>query len=200
MQSALDQFHTNLSRVRNLGSIVDTLESQTLEPLDLSDILRAELVLSVSALDHYVYEVVRLGMLEAYRGRRNRTPRFLAFAVSLSSVLEALSEHDGEAWLDNQIRTRNGYSSFQTPKNIASAIHLVSDVGLWDRVAHNMGTHSRHVRETLGVIVDRRNKIAHEADMDPYAYDERSPIDRQMVTESVDFIEQVVESIHAVIA
>ena len=141
-----------------------------------------------------------MGMLEAYRGGRNRTPQFLAFAVSLSSVLEALSENDGEAWIDNQIRTRNGYSSFQTPKNIASAIHLVSDVRLWDQVAHNMGTRPRHVRETLGVIVDRRNKIAHEADMDPYAYEERSPIDRQMVTQSVNFMEQVVESIDLVIS
>ena len=77
LQSALEQFHTNLSRVRNLGSIVATLESQTLHPLDLSDILRAELVLSVSALDHYVHEVVRMGMLEAYRGGRNGHHSFL---------------------------------------------------------------------------------------------------------------------------
>ena len=47
MQTAIDQFRTNINRVRNLGSIFEALDSQTTSVLDLSDILRAELVLAV---------------------------------------------------------------------------------------------------------------------------------------------------------
>jgi len=60
MQTVINQFRTNISRVRNLGSIFGALNSQTTSVLDLSDILRAELVLAVSALDHFIHELVRL--------------------------------------------------------------------------------------------------------------------------------------------
>jgi hypothetical protein len=47
------------------------------------------------------------------------------------------------------------------------------------------------------VIVDRRNKIAHQADIDPTLdLGNRWPIDQLLVGNSIDFIEQVVESIH----
>lgn len=66
MQAAISQFRANLERVRNLGAIYKTFRIQTTEVLDLSDILRAQLVMAVSAFDQYIHEIVRLGMLEAY--------------------------------------------------------------------------------------------------------------------------------------
>ena len=74
MQSALDQFQGNIARVRNLGCIYRALEGQTTAAVDLSDLLRAELVLAVSALDQYIHELVRLGMLEINQGARQETP------------------------------------------------------------------------------------------------------------------------------
>lgn len=202
MQAALEQVRTNLVRVRNLGSIVDALDSQTTAVLDLSDILRAELVLAVSALDQFVHEVVRLGMLDAYEGRRLRTNAFLRFQVSLEGALRGIDSNNAgnSYWLDDQIRTRNAYRSFQSPDNIADAVRLVSEVQLWNEVAKRMGTPSDEVRNRLRLIVDRRNQIAHEADVNPSPYEELWPIDRQIVTESVDFIERVVESMYSVIA
>lgn len=200
MQDALEQVRTNLVRVRNLGSIVDTLDSQTTDALDLSDILRAELVLAVSALDQFVHEVVRLGMLDAYQGKRPRTNAFLRFQESLDVALRGIDNDDNSYWLDDQIRSRHSFRSFQSPDSIADAVRLVSEVQLWNEVAKRMGTPSDEVRNRLRLIVDRRNKIAHEADVNPSPYEELWPIDRQMVTESVDFIERLVESMYSVIA
>lgn len=202
MQAALEQVRTNLVRVRNLGSIVDALDSQTTAVLDLSDILRAELVLAVSALDQFVHEVVRLGMLDAYEGRRLRTNAFLRFQVSLEGALRGIDSNNAgnSYWLDDQIRTRNAYRSFQSPDSIADAVRLISEVQLWDEVAKRMGIPPEEARDRLRLIVDRRNKIAHEADVNPSPYEELWPIDRQIVTESVDFIERVVESMYSVIA
>lgn len=202
MQDALEQVRTNLVRVRNLGSIVDALDSQTTAVLDLSDILRAELVLAVSALDQFVHEVVRLGMLDAYEGRRPRTNAFLRFQVSLEGALRGIDRNNAgnSYWLDDQIRTRNSYRSFQNPDSIADAVRLVSEVQLWNEVAKRMGIPPDEVRDRLRLIADRRNQIAHEADVNPSPYEELWPIDRQIVTESVDFIERVVESMYSVIA
>ena len=200
MQAALEQVRTNLVRVRNLGSIVDALGSQTTDALDLSDILRAELVLAVSALDQFVHEVVRQGMLDAYEGKRPRTNAFLMFQVSLEGALRGIDNEDSSHWLDDQIRSRHSFRSFQNPDAIADAVRLVSEVQLWNEIAKHMGTPSDEVRNHLRLIVDRRHKIAHEADVEPLLSQGLWPIDRQMVTESVDFVERLVESMYSVIA
>lgn len=201
MQEAIDQFRANLARVRNFGSIVEELLAQTTSVDDLTDVLRAELVLAVSALDHYIHEVVRIGMLESYRGSRPRTSQFRRFQVSLGSALDAVSVADAlnDNWINEEIRSRHGFRSFQTPDHIAAAIRLISGVILWSEVAVRMRTSPEEIRETLIGIVDRRNKIAHEADMSPLLSQGRTPIDREMVTEAVDFLERVAETIHTVI-
>ena len=50
----------------------------------------------------------------------------------------------------------------------------------------------------LCAIVDRRNKIAHEADLDPGNPGERWPIDRPLVEEAIDFIESTIRAIYEV--
>ena len=89
------------------------MDSQTTGALDLTDILRAALVMSVSALDHFIHEIVRLGMLEAYRAERVRTAAFLRFQVSLESIIEATSGLVPETRLESQIRERHGYQPFR---------------------------------------------------------------------------------------
>ena len=199
MQSALDHARTNIGRVRNLGAIHKALAAQTTDVIDLSDLLRAELVMGVSALDHFVHELVRLGMLEVYRGNRAQTPAFLRFTVSLESVLQGIAAPGDEGWLENEIRARHGWQSFQNADSIAEAVRLISEVRLWEEVGNRLGMSPQDVRRQLNLIVDRRNKIAHEADSDPTFPGSRWPIDEALVDEAVDFIEQVVESIYYVL-
>lgn len=54
-----DQFRANAQRVKDLSGLYTTLGTITTQALDLSDILRAEIVLIVSAFDYYVHDVVR---------------------------------------------------------------------------------------------------------------------------------------------
>lgn len=201
MQSALDQFHISINRVRDLIAVHNSVKAQSTPALDLSDILRAALVLSVSALDFYVHEIVRLGMLEIYQGLRPESTAFSRFQISLASAREALSVNMNlDYWLENEIRQRHSYKSFQQPEKIADAIRLISDKKLWGEVANHMGRTARDVKRQLSIIVDRRNKIAHEADIDPtLGLGNRWGIDEILVSDAVNFIEQIVESIHFVL-
>jgi hypothetical protein len=249
MLSALDQFRISIARVRDLISLHNSVKAQSTPALDLSDILRAALVLTVRALDYYVHEVVTLGMLEIHRGQRaepNPPPNssqsaFSRFQVSLvgawqerlvaldiaswleneiqqsqgrtflqqshtvSALLPVISSSilnqlNNAAWLENEVRECLGYQSFQQPEKIADAIRLISDKKLWDDVATNLGISVSDVKQQLSAIVDRRNKIAHEADIDPtFGIGSRWNIDEMLVNDAVSFIEQVVESIHQVL-
>ena len=199
MQAALNQFKTNIQHVRNLGTIYRALKAQTTGILDLSDILRAELVLAVSALDYFVHEIVRLGVLESYHGQRPQTEAFLRFQITLQSAIQGISSPMSNAWLDDQIRTRHSYQSFQHPERIADAIRLISDAGLWDAVASQLGSNVEGVKQKLTLIVNRRNQIAHEADCDPSYPGRRWPIDNSLVDDSIDFIERLCEALFTVV-
>ena len=196
MQVAIDQLRANIARVRNLGVIYNTLNAQTTAAIDLSDILRSELVMAVSALDLYIHEIVRLGMLEVYRGTRPETSAFLRFQISLEGVRQAVSAPTNDNWLDNEIRERHSWRSFQQANHIAEAIRLISDISLWEQVSNHLRIPAQDVRQQLNLIADRRNKIVHEADMDPTPYDTRWPIDAALVDDAINFIEQIAETIH----
>ncbi len=199
MQAAIEQYRENIKRVRNLGSIYQALSAQTTGVLDLADILRSELVMALSALDHFIHELVRSGMLEAYHGHRGRTDACLRFQVTLGSAIQGFTMPTSGSWLEEQIRLRHGYLSFQQPDRIADAIRLVSDIQLWNEVADRLGTTSQNVRVQLGLIVSRRNQIAHEADMDPSYAGRLWPIDFGMVDEAVTFMEQLAETIYSIV-
>jgi RiboL-PSP-HEPN len=201
MQSALDQFRSNIVYVRNLGGLYRSIAKVTTAVLDLSDLLRAELVMCVSALDHYVHEVTRLGMLETLNGKRPQTPAFLKFSISIDGVLQALGTPNGDAWFDTQIRERHGYQSFQQPDKIADAIRLISSLELWNSLASALGDSAQNLKTRLQLIVERRNKIVHEADMDPTypGSGTRWPITDALANDAVDFVERLCETVHSLL-
>jgi len=204
MQSAIDLFRISIARVRDLIAVHNSLKAQVSSVLDLSDMLRAALVLAVSALDYYIHEVVRIGMLEIHRGLRPEPPAFSGFEISLGSARAGINAGQNiDSWLEDEIRQRLSYKSFQKPDNIVKAVLLISNKKLWKEVSINMGRLAKDaedIKNQLSLIVDRRNKIAHEADIDPsYPIGDRWPIDELLVNEAVDFIEQVVESIHNIL-
>jgi hypothetical protein len=249
MQSALDQFRVSIGRVRDLIALHNSVKAQATGALDVSDLLRAALVLAVSALDYYVHEVVTLGMLEIHRGQRSEPPpslnatrsAFSRFQVSLggarqdrltaidiaswleadiqqvqgyeflqqSQTISALiptisnsiaNKLNNTSWLEGEIRERLAYQSFQQADKIADAIRYISDIKIWDEVAIQATKSAKEIKQQLNSIVDRRNKIAHEADIDPtFNIGSRWNIDEVLVGNAVDFIEMLVESIHQVL-
>lgn len=198
MKAAIDRFRINISYVRNLSAIHKALNAQTTSALDLSDILRLGLVMSVSALDKYIHDLVRIGMLEEYQAIRPATKNFLQFSISMKSAQTGISTPTNIDWLDDEIWNRHSWQSFQRPDKITEAIHLISNVKLWDEIGKKMGKNASDVKTQLNLIIDRRNCIAHEADIDPSYPDSRWPIDESIVDESIDFIENVAESIYVI--
>ena len=201
MQSAIDLFRLSIARVRDLIAVHNSLKAQTSNVLDISDMLRSALVLAVSALDYYIHEVVRIGMLEIHRGERPEPPAFSGFQISLGNARAGINAGQNiDSWLEDEIRQRHSYKSFQQPNAIADAVRLICDKKLWEEVSINMGSPAKDIKQQLSRIVDRRNKIAHEADIDPtLSLGNRWPIDELLVNEAVNFLEQVVESIHNIL-
>lgn len=201
MNKAIQQFRANIVRVRYLGGLYGALGQLMTPAVDTTDLLRAQFVMVVSALDHYIHEIALVGMLEVYDGKRPSTNAFRRFQVSLDAAMTGVAATSGNSWLETEIRARHGYQSFQHPDSIADAVRLFSTCELWPSVASRLGFSVQHVRDRLRLIVDRRHKIAHEADLAPSYTGAvvRWPIAPADSEGAVNFIEDVCEAIHVVV-
>ncbi|MGD1703725.1 hypothetical protein [Dapis sp. BLCC M229] len=132
---------------------------------------------------------------------RPEPPAFSRFQISLGTAKYGLKNPpDFASYLEYEIRQRHSYKSFQQPDTIADAIRLISDKKLWLEVASIMGRTDKDIKQELKIIIDHRNKIAHEADIDPtLSLGNRWAINEIMVGGAVDLIEQVVDSIHSIL-
>jgi hypothetical protein len=191
----LTLFKQNLAYARDLVATAVALSAQVTAAVSTDDLLRSALVQGVSAFDHFVHEEVRARMIRTQQGNHPRARGYDRFRVSLASVNVALSAGGGVSWLEEEIREQHGYLSFQQPDKVADALRLVTDVSLWQDVAVIMGRPPADVKRELKLIIDRRNKIAHEADTDPTPPRTRYPISESLVRKSLDFLDEVVDAI-----
>lgn len=146
MPSPIEQFRENIIRVQDLGGLQSALDSATTSALDLTDLLRVQIVMIVSALDLYIHEITRVGMLEVYNGSRPQTDAFLKFQVSLDSAIQGVSNSSRDEWLETEIRTRHSHLSFQEPNKIADAVRRFSSCELWPSVATMLNLDIREVK------------------------------------------------------
>jgi len=135
----------------------------------------------------------------------DRGSSFLQQVHTIPTLLPIISHAvayrlNSNTWLENEIRRQFSQRTFQQPEKIADAIRLISDKKLWDEIAIKMGRtvgDANQIKQQLSAIVDRRNKIAHEADIDPtYGIGDRWPINEVYVKDTIDFIEHLVGCIH----
>lgn len=199
MQQAISTFHSSLDKVEHLGGLRQALNALTAPVLDTSDILRSQIVLSVSALDYYIHEITVLGMIDIYERRRPPTDAFLKFRIPVSSWASTGTIPSGSSWFASEVRERHGFLSFQQPDKIADAIRLISTVRLWRAVAAHLSADEESVKNRLRLIVERRNKIAHEADIDPSYPGQRWPILENDVNGAISFLRSLGDAIHAVV-
>lgn len=168
-------FQSVWNRCDELRSIHAYLSSQLTAALTPDELLRAEWVSRVSALDLYFHELIAQRMVEVFRGNRTQAIGFQKLVISAEALMRirtATNETTAEAAFDLEIRIQLGRMTFQHPDRIADGVRLISDIEFWNELATLNGAlpstktgAAKALRQQLSAIVDRRNKIVHEGDL-----------------------------------
>jgi RiboL-PSP-HEPN len=203
MNTALRQFELNLQSAAQLGLIYIAFVDKVTEAIRLDELLRAELVLAVSAVDCYVHDVVRTGMRQCFSAVAGEPNAYLNFSVSLGLAKRIAAETSASVRLtlmEEEIRRLHAFRTFQSAENISQALALIGVKSIWDKVGALLSTPSSDVRTHLDIIVDRRNRIAHESDIDPtMGIGIKYAIDHPMVQQATNFLERIVRAIHSTV-
>lgn len=193
MPSSIDRFKASIAEIRDLKATIDQLNNITTSALNVEDFYRGQVVLLISSLDHFIHEFVLEEMISIYDGNRNPTPAFLRFQIPVSSTL---NNKPSSSFFASHIREKHSWLSFQDPNKIADAIRLISDKKIWEEVAPKFGISAGDLKSKLKLVVDRRNKIAHESDLDPSYPGRKWPISSTDVLSIINFIDDLGNEIY----
>lgn len=191
MRRVLDLFNRNIDVARQSGGIYDYLAKSMVGVISFDDLLRAQLVNSVSAFDKLIHDLVRVGMVEIYLGAREATPKYLAEPISIQvhKDLMAASVPPKEYIFEQAIIKKLKVVSYQEPSKVADGLSYIwGESQKWQKISAAMSDSEVNVKTMLKLIADRRNVIVHEADIDPIT-NERLGITKEECEDVTSFIQ-----------
>lgn len=176
---------------------------------DIGDFYRAAWVQAVSAVDHWFHEVLYRRVAElAVQDSPDMPYQLTNFELPLKKVEEvrrgtttladAVSDHVKAKWSN---------AALQNPRKISEALKLVTEENIWAKAAAQINEwhHGRTamteqaLKKQYMVITERRNKIAHDADLVDGSLDQRRSITDAEVNDAIDWIERISLAIAKVI-
>ncbi|WP_143071548.1 HEPN domain-containing protein [Tranquillimonas rosea] len=192
------EFRKRIEECRERCAVFEYLDATVTVPIEYSDILRAQVVNIISALDTYVHNIVQLGVMNAFHGKSAATSALLNEKISVRDFLFVAGQVDSaEQVFSDFIKNKTGYQSFQSPDSISAALALVSAApNKWKLIADEISLSRDTAISQLNLIVQRRNGIAHECDIDPISGD-KFPLTLSECRRTVDFVASVVDAIES---
>lgn len=197
---AKNTFELNIKGVKEIQRIYDYLKNQENTDLDLSELLRAEIALVVSALDCFIHDIVKLGTIQIYSGERNFTPKVFQPEFETRKFINLLTKSKEKQIqeLETAITGKNKTSAFQKSEMIAKALLTIGIENVWTTLAGKLGrTTAIEIKKELDVIIDRRNLIVHEGDIAPNG--SKHSINELDVIKNVKFIHDLCFAIFEII-
>lgn len=205
----LAHFEATWNRCAQLSALHAYIANNVSGILQPDELLRAEWVARLSALDLYVHELVAQLMLAIFAGLRPASPAYLRFRLSnetLERIRAASTQSDAGAAFDLDVREQLSYITYQDPEKIAEGIRLCSTIELWNEIATKLGatpatkaSKAKDLKKDLSLLVRRRNIIAHEGDLQPSPLRDPWPINQADLAFVATQIEMLVRAIDAIV-
>jgi RiboL-PSP-HEPN len=170
MRNSLTLFSVNMQEAKNLTSLYEYLDSSIKSPHSFDDLLRSQIVYSVSAFDKLIHDVIRIGMMEIFTNRRNPTSKYLTETISTSTYNDLISATvpPKEYIFEKAIVKKLKIVSYQDPDKVSEGLSYIwEEKQKWKKISEKMMTDDGTAKTTLKLIASRRNAIVHEADIDP---------------------------------
>ncbi|MEU3228613.1 hypothetical protein [Nocardiopsis alba] len=203
-----EQFESNLSYARNMvtgGRALEGLRGLAVNYGDLAaahpeDLYRAAWSQAVSALDHWLHQEVLEHAVALVRSPERPLPDRLAKLKMPFSTVEQMADNSVDSVFAEFIEEEIRRDTYQRSKGIGEGLRLITHLNaqqIWERIAEGLGTNAAAARDRQDKIVDRRNRIAHQADLDRDG--RRTPMSADEVEAAVVWIESVAEQIRTLL-
>lgn len=181
----------------NVKTLYEYIDKTVKVPIDISDLLRWQWIQCISAFDKFIHDIVRIGILEIYQGKRGATSKYNTFAIDMQTYNDMKNDPLKElAILEQRIIVKHSYLAFQDPSKVADALSYIWDANdKWGIIAGQIGMNKNDCVTFLKNAVIRRNQIVHEGDYID-VYSKRQDIFEKDVKAVKIFILKIGEAIY----
>ncbi|WP_017557071.1 restriction endonuclease [Nocardiopsis baichengensis] len=202
-----EQFVANLDYARNMvvggralagirGAAANYGDLQQAHPEDL---FRAAWSQGVSALDHWLHEEIAEHAVALLTSPERPLPRQLEKLSLRDSIAERRSGDSEVTALSEAVKDAIRYVTYQRSRKISEGLKLVTDRSsdeIWERVGKSENLSIERARTKQDAIVDRRNRIAHRADLADDGT--RSPMSAGEAQEALRWIAHVADRLRGI--
>jgi hypothetical protein len=191
----LTEFVVEVSRARDLIGLGQSIGGLTFGQVDGSDLYRSALVQAVASLDSYVHGMILDRSVDILLGYAPATRNGAKLGLNFNAIQEIVTAQtptDSEISARRHVAQRLSLETFQRPDAIATAFSMVGISGLWSRA---FPSNAERVKQSLSLIVQRRNRIVHQCDSDPLTPGSVTPLSADDVIDSVKTVESCVVAI-----
>jgi hypothetical protein len=183
-------FHKNIRQVNELGALYDHLSKVVEIPEQFDDLLRSQVVNSVSAFDKLMHDLIRIGMVKIFENQRPPTAKYMGETIAIQHLHSMMTSAVPPLAVrfEQIVRDKLSTLSFQDPTKIADGLSYIwNEKQKWQQIALGLGMSDDAAKTKLRLIITRRNAIVHEADLDPVSNKKQS-ITRIETTDIADFL------------
>ena len=200
--SILNRFANNLLSIKSQFKLVEQLKAEG--NMQYKDVLRAQVVFLDSALDFYMHEVTKYGMVQIFQGVWEKTERYDNFNIRLGEISDVLRNVEQENWFLDIVNDSYVEDTFMSADSVIGQLNLIGVKwqSVADRVFYEKGSSiptKERFKSTLNTLFKRRNQIAHQADC-LHETGDKIDIERENVEKYIDVIEKIVYAISEEIA
>lgn len=200
---AFENFNRNIQSCKDMIELYEVIIEKLPFLQDKSkDVLRSVIVLSVSALDTFLHDFYRTEIVESYLENSNYSIDFQKISINiglLKNLSDAKNENEKRNLLAEELRKIQKTDTYQSPKSIEYIFTNLGITKIWSEIEKIdlLKLQAKDIKDELGLIIDRRNKISHESDWD-YFTQEKYDITKESSQSVLDFIENFVLSINKI--
>ena len=204
MRNPKTSFDLNIKSLKELHEIHRIFELK-MPAMDLSEVLRAEYVMIVSALDCYIHDIVRTKMKRLMFDNiaiSALPSHFSSFKIPLGKakqLLDAQTEEEKDAIVSQTLKETLYKFSFESEQTVEQAMSYIGIKGVWTKLKPYMSMEPCDIKTNLNIIVRRRNSIAHQSDISNLTTMEKDSITRDDVDVVMEFIKKLVDGMDNII-
>jgi len=161
---------TALHHVKNKRAVLGVLGSVTLPSClttnqGLDFLLRQAVVVSCSALESFVWDILRENALTVVRARgRSANETLKKITLTLDDYLSLEGYEDPDERLRQIILQRFERGALYDLEKVSEIMTILTVRDLWKEVTTHTGIGEKEVKDRLTDLIQRRNHIAHRAD------------------------------------
>lgn len=188
MNLALNQFKLIIKDTQQMTTVYEHFNVSILD-----DLLRWQWTQAVSALDKYIHDIIKIGLIKTFNKEITPTNSFNSFSIPISIIEDSsLVSHAFEQFIVKKL----AFNSYQTAEKINEGLSLIwTEPHKWQTISIKMGMEKKTLTKKLTLIAQRRNQIVHQSDY-PSFYLEKEKLNPTQTADVISFIDQLVEIIH----